>query len=61
MEPRFGHDYSQVRVHADGPAAQSVWAVNALAYTVGNEIAFAEHQYAPDTAVGRCLLTHELT
>src|SRR5215212_3769005 len=35
MEPRFGHDFSQVRVYADTKAAESARAVRALAYTVG--------------------------
>lgn len=61
MGPRFGHDFSQVRVHADGSSAQSVRAVNALAYTVGNDIAFAENQYTPGAAHGRRLIAHELT
>src|SRR6266571_6871566 len=34
MEPRFGHDFSQVRVHTDEQAVESAQAVNALAYTV---------------------------
>src|SRR5437868_6517240 len=34
MEPRFGHDFSQVRVHTDTKAVESAQAVNALAYTV---------------------------
>src|SRR6266481_6002155 len=33
MEPRFGHDFSRVRVHTDAKAAASARAVNALAYT----------------------------
>ena len=37
MEPRFGHDFSRVRVHTDAQAAESARAVNALAYTVGGE------------------------
>jgi len=41
MEPRFGHDFSKVRVHADAEAAASARAVNALAYTVGNHVVFA--------------------
>src|SRR5262245_3868250 len=36
MEPRFGHDFSRVRVHADGKAAESAQALNALAYTPGS-------------------------
>lgn len=61
MEPRFGYDFSQVRVHAGIEAARSARGTNTLAYTVGTDIAFAENQYAPDTAVGRRLLAHELT
>src|SRR5712692_51863 len=34
MEPRFGHDFSQVRVHTDAKAAESARAVNGQAYTV---------------------------
>src|SRR5438270_176191 len=40
MEPRFGHDFSQVRVHTDEKAAESARAVNALAYTVGRNVVF---------------------
>lgn len=61
LEPRFGHDFSQVRVHADGAAAASATAVGARAYTVGNHVAFAAGSYAPGTADGRRLLAHELT
>jgi hypothetical protein len=60
MEPRFGHDFSQVRVHADARAAESARAVNALAYTNGAEIVFGANQYAPATTEGRKLLAHEL-
>ena len=61
MEPRFGHDFSQVRVHTDTAAAESAKAVNALAYTVGRDIVFATGRYAPGTRRGRELLAHELT
>jgi hypothetical protein len=61
MGPRFGHDFSQVRVHTDAKAAESARAVNALAYTVGRDIVFGHGQYAPDTAGGRQLMAHELT
>src|SRR5512140_648141 len=46
MEPRFGHDFSGVRVHTDAKAAESARAVNASAYTVGRDIAFDAGQYA---------------
>ena len=61
FEARFGHDFSNVRVHADTHAAQSAQAVNALAYTVGQHTVFAAGQYAPDTSAGKRLLAHELT
>jgi len=61
MEPRFGHDFSHVRVHSDSKAAEAAQAVNALAYTVGNDIVFGAGRYIPGTAEGRRLLAHELT
>lgn len=61
MEPRFGHDFSQVRVHTDEKAAESAQAVNALAYTVGRDVVFGAGQFAPMTYEGQRLLTHELT
>ncbi len=60
MEPRFGHDFSRVRVHADSKAAESARAVNAYAYTVGQDVVFGAGQYAPGTSEGRRLLAHEL-
>lgn len=61
MEPRFGHDFSNVRVHTDERAVKSAEAVNALAYTVGRHVVFAARQYGPQTNQGRRLLAHELT
>lgn len=56
MEPRFGHDFSQVRVHTDEKAAESARAVNALAYTVGNNVVFGPGQNPSP----QYLLAHEL-
>jgi Domain of unknown function (DUF4157) len=61
MEPRFGHDFSRVRVHTDSRAAESARAVNALAYTVGHNVVFDTGNYAPGTMLGDALLAHELT
>lgn len=61
MEPRFGRDFSGVRVHIDAQAAESAQAVGARAYTVGQDIAFARDQYQPYTVAGAELLAHELT
>ena len=60
MEPRLGHDFSHVRVHADAEAAASARAVGALAYTVGPNIVFDHGRYDPASAHGRRLLAHEL-
>ena len=60
MEPRFGHDFGNVRVHFDARAAASARSVNALAYTVGHDIVFSHGAFAPDDPSGRSLLAHEL-
>jgi hypothetical protein len=59
MEPRFGHDFSRVRVHADSRAEESARAVNARAYTVGQQVVFGAQQYRPHDSSSR-LLAHEL-
>jgi hypothetical protein len=61
MERRFGHDFSGVRVHTDAKAAESARALNAQAYTVGDNIVFGAKQYASGTIEGRSLLAHELS
>ncbi len=61
MEPRFGHDFSKVRVHTDTKAAESAESVNALAYTVGRDVVFGAKRYALRMSGGRELLAHELT
>jgi outer membrane protein OmpA-like peptidoglycan-associated protein len=61
MELRFGHDFSQVRVHTDTKAADSARAVNALAYTVGQNVVFGQGQYSPRTSNGQRLMAHELS
>lgn len=61
FEPRFGRDFSAVRVHTDALAAQSARAVQAQAYTVGHDIMFSAGRFAPGTPEGRRLLAHELT
>jgi hypothetical protein len=60
MERRFDHDFSHVRIHADGRAAQSAAGLNALAYTAGAHIVFGAGRFAPHSAGGRKLLAHEL-
>jgi hypothetical protein len=61
FEPRFGRDFSNVRIHTGSRATDSARAVNALAYTVGRDVVFGAGKYAPETTEGRRLLAHELT
>lgn len=61
MEPRFGADFSGVRVHRDSAAADSARGIGARAYTLGDHIAFGAGQWAPGTNHGDRLIAHELT
>ncbi len=61
MEPRFGHDFSDVPVHTDTRVAEPASALNALAYAVGRDPALGTGQYAPGTSKRRQPLAHELT
>lgn len=58
MEPRFGYDFADVRIHSDERAAQSADAVGARAFTHGTDIVFGRDQYRRG---GRALLAHELS
>ena len=60
MERRFGADFAQVRVHADGPAAQATQRRNARAYADGDNLVFGAGEYQPGSPAGRQLLAHEL-
>lgn len=58
--PRFGMDFSKVRIHDDTQAERSAQYVNARAFTLGHNIVFGAGEYAPNTFAGRKLLAHEL-
>jgi hypothetical protein len=60
VERSFERDFSRVRVHTGARAAESARAVNAAAYTLGDDVVFASGHYAPGRAEGRRLLAHEL-
>jgi len=60
FEPRFGADFSGVRVHSDITAAANARELSANAFTIGSDISFASGRYAPGTTAGRRLLAHEL-
>ncbi len=54
-------DFSQVRVHADGRAADAARSLNARAFAFGHHVVFGAGQLAPETPAGARLLAHELT
>lgn len=60
MERGFGTDLGGVRLHNDAAAGESARAVDAHAYTVGNDIAFAPGKYDPHSEGGQRLLAHEI-
>ena len=60
FEPRFGQDFSKVRVHRDAKAAKAASTVRARAYTIRHDIVFGSGEYAPATIEGKRLLAHEL-
>jgi outer membrane protein OmpA-like peptidoglycan-associated protein len=60
LEPRFGHDFSRVRVHDNGEAATSARSLGAPAYSVGSDIVLGDGAHAPDSESSRRLIAHEL-
>ena len=61
MEQALAVDLSSVRIHTDGAAAASAQAVQAHAYTVGEDVVFGPGQYQPGSTAGQRTLAHELT
>lgn len=61
FEPRFGRDFSTVRMHWDASAAASARSLNARAYTSGSHIVFAHGRPDVHAGHGRRVLAHELT
>ncbi len=61
FEPRFNHDFSNVRIHHGTEAAAVADEVHARALTVGRDVVFAAGQYDPKSDSGLHLLAHELT
>lgn len=61
MEPRFGADFSGIRVHTDDAAANKAKKLDAAAFTTGKDIYFGRGKFQPDTAAGKELIAHELT
>ncbi len=60
MGSAFGRDFSSVRVHDDASASSLSSQLNARAFTVGDDVAFATGEYKPGTLIGDALIAHEL-
>jgi len=60
FEPRFGHDFSQVRIHANAKSGEMADALNADAFTVGRDIYFGAGKLQPQNMESGRLLGHEL-
>lgn len=61
MEPRFGADFSGVRIHGGEKAAVLSRKLGAQAFTVGDHIFFGRDRFRPESSEGRELIAHELT
>ena len=60
FEPRFGVDFSSVRIHRDSRASQATRGIGARAYALGPNVVFGRGEYRPETEPGRRLIAHEL-
>lgn len=61
MGQAMGADFSRVQVHTDTQAHQLNRAIQAKAFTTGNDIFFARGNYNPSNRSGQELIAHELT
>jgi len=61
FEPRFGLDFSQVRIHNDDKSSQIVEGFGAIAFTHGQHIFMDNHQYSPGKINRDVVLGHELS
>ena len=61
MEPRFGANFGNVRVHTNEAAAQQSASLNANAFAIGEHVFFGQGRFQPQSDGGRELIAHELT
>lgn len=57
FEPRFGHDFGNVRIHANNHLAPRL---QARAFTIGSDIYFAPGEFRPNIPSGQRIIAHEL-
>src|SRR5262245_60323900 len=58
FESSLGADLGGVRVHTGSQSGQAAQAIQAHAYTVGQDIHFAPGRYQPESADGQKLIAH---
>ncbi len=61
LEPRFGQDFSDVRIHTGTESDNLNNNLQAKAFTTGSDIFFRDGDYNPNSSDGQELLAHELT
>jgi len=61
MEPRFGADFSGVKIHTGDKSASLNRQLSADAFAVGNNVFFGKDKFQPGSHEGRELIAHELT
>jgi hypothetical protein len=61
MGARFGREFTDVRIHRNSADSELARSIGARAFTVGNNIFFAQNAYGPESPAGRHLIAHELT
>ncbi|MDH4185690.1 MAG: DUF4157 domain-containing protein, partial [Nitrospira sp.] len=61
MEPRFGYNFQDVRIHTSAQSADLSRDLSARAFTVGKDIYFGHGEYNSQTNEGKKLIAHELT
>ncbi|ELY96106.1 hypothetical protein C482_16058 [Natrialba chahannaoensis JCM 10990] len=60
LEERMDTDFSNVRIHTGAKAAEAADAIDAKAFTCGNDVVFNSGEYDPESSEGQFLLAHEL-
>lgn len=60
LAPRYGSDFSEVRVHHDAASQVAAGEVGARAFTLGQHIHFGAGQWRPQERDGIRLIAHEL-
>lgn len=60
MDAEFGVSFARVRIHTDAVAVDAAAAVNAEAFTVGEDVFFGAGAFDPVSKRGQKLIAHEL-